>query len=217
MKFASENANRGIVTVKAQPQVYDGYPPLPGVSLKWPNLQTCSDRFAVASALLFSPWSAGTAEFDREISALTASRLCEWYATVCNVWFSASPVLQGGLPIPRGAMRASLVTERECQVDKGKVSPGSPEREHLSISFSDLADSTTWDANNIRIASNVEVLCRPIDRRFKAYVYLGLSLLIAESCGINEIRYSELNVASELERVATVRLLESVSMGLSID
>lgn len=217
MKFALGNTNRGIVTINAQPQVYDGYPPLSAVSLKWPNFQTCSDRFAVASALLFSPWSAGTAEFDRGISALTASRLSEWYSEVCNVWFSALPVRQGGLRIPRGGMRASLVTDSAYHADKGELLPDSPKREHVSISFCDLADSTTWDANNIRIASNVDVLCRPTDQRFKAYLYLGLSLLIAESCGINELRYWDLNVASEAERMATVRLLESVSIGLTID
>lgn len=197
----------GWFSLGAEPTDFDGCPPVPALRLQWPVVVTGADRLAVGAALVYSAWTSGVLHLPQQFSALTAQRISEWYAAQ-GVWVQPGEVRRGGLPIPRGNRVVRLTTV------SGKSGPVL-ERGTRNLSFVGSASGTSFRAAGLEIASNLVMLRQEGAAGEHAnFAALGAAVLVAEGVGISRIEVPWLGSLGQELSAATVRLLESVSLGL---
>lgn len=148
---------------------FDGVPPIQRFDVGAPVKSMTPDRTAVALAMLFHPWIAGTIVFPEAISPLVANRITQFFGARTTL---PSPVRGGDWPILRGARRIRITTPETESPSRMK--------EHL-LSLTSLARQESFASapDRTAIPSSLYLLRPPALENAHQIQLLGLGALLA--------------------------------------
>ena len=209
MKVTEVRGVTGSWGLAAQPEDYDGFPPLGRILFDREPHRASPDRVALASYLFFGKHASANFETPSWHSPALAQAMAR---DADPVWLQTKPVELYAMPLPMG--RRSVVVSLEDVASVPSQVHSTTDFE-LTFSRSDLSSGSRLSFDSMELSTNawLSALDRSADERIR--IVLGCGVLFAADVDGDELNVSRLGV-SDAAAQSMIALLGAVRLGLRL-